>query len=143
MKFWDSSALVPLFVPEPESKSIMEILKADQVIMVWALTPVEILSALGRKFREGAIDRNTLSQAKSRLKGFERVWMEVKQLDLVRDRAERLLAVHLLRAGDSLQLAAALVGFSEQTEGIGFVTLDRNLAGAAEKEGFAVEGILL
>jgi predicted nucleic acid-binding protein len=143
LKFWDSSALVPLFVPESESKSIMEILKADQVVMVWALTPVEILSALGRKFREGAIDRNTLSQAKSRLKGFERAWMEVKQLDLVRDRAERLLAVHSLRAGDSLQLAAALVGFSEQTEGVNFVTLDRNLAGAAEREGFTVEGISL
>ena len=35
-------------------------------------------------------------------------WIEVDGLDAVRARAERILAVHPLRAADALQLAAAL-----------------------------------
>jgi len=109
-------------------------------MMVWALTPVEVLSAIYRKYRDGAIDRAALTRAKSRLKGYESAWVEVKQVDLVRDRTERLLSVHRLRAADSLQLAAALVGFEEMTEGAAFVTFDEALADAADKEGFLVEG---
>jgi len=54
----------------------------------------------------------------------------------VRDRARRLLEIHPLRAADSLQLAAALVASEEKPSQLPFVSLDRNLARAAEKEGF-------
>jgi hypothetical protein len=46
--------------------------------------------------------------------------------------------VHELRAGDALQLAAAIVASDHQTSAMEFVTLDRRLADAADKEGFRV-----
>jgi hypothetical protein len=49
-----------------------------------------------------------------------------------------LLAVHPLRAGDTVQLAAALEWCEARTEGAGFVCLDDRLRRAAGREGSAV-----
>lgn len=59
-------------------------------------------------------------------------------IDLVRERAHRLLEIHPLRAADALQLSAALIATEDQPNGFGFVTCDEVLATAAEKEGFTV-----
>jgi hypothetical protein len=45
---------------------------------------------------------------------------------------------HPLRAGDALQLAAALVACGERPEALPFVCLDDRLRDAARREGFAV-----
>ena len=50
---------------------------------------------------------------------------------MVRQTAMRLLLVHDLRAGDALQLAAALTAAEGQPEALGFVTLDDRLGRAA------------
>jgi hypothetical protein len=62
-------------------------------------------------------------------------------VERVRERARRLLEIHPLRAADSLQLGAALLTSEETPQGFPFVTLDRRLADAAEKEGFHVVGV--
>ncbi len=54
--------------------------------------------------------------------------------------AERLVETHPLRAGDALQLAAAIVAAEERPDSIEFVTFDRRQAEAAEREGFRVLG---
>ena len=59
-------------------------------------------------------------------------------LELVKQRAERWLRVHSLRAADALQSGAALLATQEQPQGIDFVNDDQNLAAAAHKEGFAI-----
>jgi hypothetical protein len=48
------------------------------------------------------------------------------------------LRVHALRAGDSLQLAAALVACEGRPGGLQFVSLDDRLNEAALREGFRV-----
>jgi uncharacterized protein len=50
----------------------------------------------------------------------------------------RLLRVHPPRAADAVQLAAALVATSEDPSQFAFLTSDRQLREAAEKEGFTV-----
>ena len=65
-------------------------------------------------------------------------WMEVQPSETVRNVAERLLAVHALRAADALQLAAALTACGAHAKGQGFVSLDQRLRIAAYKEGFTV-----
>ncbi len=70
------------------------------------------------------------------LRQLRECWTEVGDLALVNGRAERLLAVHPLRAADALQLAAALVVCEERPVGQRFVCLDANLASAARREGF-------
>jgi len=79
-----------------------------------------------------------LSDSCQRLHDLREDWNEVEALELVKQRAERLLRVHHLRAADALQLGAALLATQEQPQGIGFVSYDQNLAAAAHKEGFAV-----
>jgi hypothetical protein len=45
---------------------------------------------------------------------------------------------HPLRAGDALQLAAALVSSEDAPQGETFVCLDTRLRDAARREGFAI-----
>lgn len=105
MRFWDASAVVPLIVPESASLKCTDALAADPLMIVWALTPVEALSALYRKHREKRVSDGALAEARQRLDELRGAWTEVRDLKLVQDRAERLLALHTLRAADALQLA--------------------------------------
>ena len=45
MKFWDTSALVPLIVDEPGTKAARDLLAEDADVMIWTLTSVELLSS--------------------------------------------------------------------------------------------------
>jgi hypothetical protein len=76
-------------------------------------------------------------QAKRRLDAVAGHWIEIDGLSAVRARAERILAVHPLRAADALQLAAASV-LSRDRPHWPFVTGDMQLARVAELEGFDV-----
>lgn len=138
MRFWDSSAIVPLVVPEPVSAQTIEIYRQDQEMLVWVLTPTEVISALCRKVREGSITREEARHFRSELERLIKDWSEIHAVELVRDRANRLLEVHPLRAADALQLGSALVALGDQPQGFHFVTYDDTLAEAAEKEGFKI-----
>lgn len=138
MNFWDSSALVPLAVPEPQSAACSALYRHDSDVLVWALTPVEVLSALHRRQREGELSDEALALATASFDELRGKWSEVVDLEVVRPRAERLIAVHALRAADALQLAAALVACNEQPQQVPFVSLDHRLIDAARREGFKV-----
>lgn len=138
MRFWDSSAIVPLVARELQSSLCRRWLRADPVILVWTLSATEVVSALARKERDGAMTRAGFSQAKGSLARLETAWSEVTDVDRVRARARRLLEVHPLRAADALQLAAALVATEEEPGRMPFVTFDDRLATAAEREGFTI-----
>ncbi len=136
MRFWDASAIVPLLVFENSSRLLQSHYAENPALLVWCLTPTELLSALYRKSREGDLDGSRLATARRRLELLRGDWVEIQNLDRVRERAERLLAVHPLKAADSLQLAAALIAIEDRPRSFGFLTLDSTLAEAAQKEGF-------
>ena len=50
MRFWDSSAIVPLLVREENSDSLLDLREADRDMIVWWGTETECLSALARSF---------------------------------------------------------------------------------------------
>ncbi len=140
MRFWDASAVVPLVVAEEATNQCRKFLAEDPEVVVWCLTPVEVISALTRRRRESALKPTEFRKAKEQLVLLERAWSEVVSLERVRERARRLLESHPLRAADALQLAAALVAAEDNPADVPCVTLDRRLALAAEKEGFPVLG---
>jgi len=84
------------------------------------------------------LNHEELTSAKRRVVLFDQSSAVVLPTEAVRSRAERLLGVHTLRAGDALQLAAALLAAEEDPADLPFVTLDERLADAARKEGFPV-----
>jgi predicted nucleic acid-binding protein len=141
VKFWDASAIVPLVALEKETGEYRTLLAEDTDIVVWFLTPVEVISALTRRLREKSLKPMEFSRAKEHLATLEKAWSEVISVERVRERARRLLETHPLRAADSLQLAAALLTSEETPQGFPFVTLDQRLGDAAEKEGFDVIGV--
>ncbi len=137
MKFWDSSALLPLLLEEKNSATILGLLHADPAAIVWCLSEVEIESGIARRMREG-LAKEDEKAARSRLRLLSDRWNEVVSIDPVRKRAKRLLRNHPLSAADSLQLAAALICCEERPEELGFVCLDERLSDAARREGFSI-----
>lgn len=138
MRYWDASALVPIVIAEEESRLVREWLADDPVIVTWAWTRVELVSAVERRAREGTISSAQRREALDRFSQLAEVWDEVADLFPVRRRAIQLLARHSLRAADSAQLAAALLTAESDPASLTFVCLDERLADAAEREGFSV-----
>jgi len=112
MKFWDSSAVVPLLFDERETSVVRRLVAADPDVAVWALTSVEAWSAVARRRRDHGLPSPQLREARGRLSKMSAAWTEVPDGAEVRRTAMRLLDQHALRAADALQLAAAVVAAS-------------------------------
>lgn len=140
MRFWDTSALIPLVVSERGTSHAERWLREDPDVVVWTLSRVELLSALARRRREepGAA-RRLLAARRELLDAWGR-WSEVTAVEAVRRHAERLVEAHSIRAADALQIGAALVAAEDRPGSLGFVTFDGTQAVAAEREGFPVLG---
>jgi predicted nucleic acid-binding protein len=106
--------------------------------VTWWATAVEAASAFNRLHRQQELTVAGREQALTRLLHLRRRWHEVQPTDTLRDEAERLLAVHPLRAADALQLAAALTWCGHKARGRCFIGSDGALTNAAETEGFKV-----
>jgi uncharacterized protein len=140
MRYWDSSALVPIILEESHSSVMRERLGEDPGIVAWWGTQVEVASAIAREERRGFATEEQAEQAIARLRSLSEKWHEVEPCAAVRDTAVRLLRTHPLRAADALQLAAAVVAAEHRPDGLPFICLDERLQRAARKEGFAVVG---
>lgn len=143
MKFWDTSAIMPLCVDESGSTTVQAILERDPALVVWWATRTECVSAFMRQVREGSLSVAGERQTREVLETLGQVWIEVQPSTTVRRTAERLLAVHPLRAADALQLAAALQWCRGQPTNHGFVSFDKRLREAAHKEGFTLSPVEL
>jgi predicted nucleic acid-binding protein len=140
VKFWDSSALVPLIIDETSTDAMRALAREDRDVIVWMFTGVEMLSALGRLGRATKELSDLLPGARRDVTALFAHWTTVTHVDEVRRRAERLVGVHPLAAADAMQLAAAMTACSDRPETLDFVTLDQNLARCARLEGFRVVG---
>lgn len=140
MRFWDTSALVPLLLREPLSADARAWLGADRWVTVWWSTPVQCLSAIARAERDGRIRPAVVSDAIAALRLLRSGWSEVDATSRVRDIAERLVRTHPLCGADACQLAAAIVAAEGAPTTMPFVTLDARLADAAAREGFDIIG---
>jgi predicted nucleic acid-binding protein len=137
MKYWDTSAIVSVLIKENSTAALRALRDEDPDQIVWCLTPVEIVSALARRAREGLpVDQE--KAVRSAWSVLSERWEEVGAIELVRSRALRLLSTHPIRACDALQLAAALIACAERPESLPFVCLDDRLRDAARREGFPV-----
>ena len=140
MRFWDSSALVPLIIQQPDSRQTDAWFADDGQVAIWTLSVVEITSALWRLVREGRLGESAARDAESRAAELAAASHTVVDVNAARALAQRVLRVHPLRAADALQLAAALLWAGGQPHLRVLHTLDDRLAAAARREGFDVPG---
>jgi predicted nucleic acid-binding protein len=138
MRFWDSSALIPLLIREKSSDAMRTILTSDRHIAASVITPIEIESALWRRRHHGDFDAEQHSTAGETFAELTRSWSEIGDINVVRGIALDLLSRHVLRAADAIQLATAVVAAGSNRVPLAFITLDLDLAIAARAEGFAV-----
>jgi predicted nucleic acid-binding protein len=137
VKFWDSSAVVPLLVPEAMSGSMQRLYESDPVMVAWWASEIECTSAIARRERLGQLREDVAAEAFVRLNALRAGWHEVEPGEEVRESAKRLLRVHDLRSEDALQLAAAVFVAEARPSTLEFVSLDDRLLAAARREGFS------
>lgn len=134
--YLDASALVKLFVPEPESDALNDALEGAGDVVVSDLALTEMASALGRRMREGRIsaaEARRLQREAAKLAGLCR---HVELTPPIHRRAERLLLSSRdvpLRALDALHVASAL-----DVDAATIATFDPRLRAAALTQGLLV-----
>lgn len=138
MRFWDTSGVAALCVNEPGSSTVRAIALDDPAMVVWWATRTECISALVRRAREGGLSGSGERQARQVLRQLSDAWIEIQPSESLRGTAERLLAVHPLRAADAFQLAAALEWCQGHAADHALVSFDARLRDASHGEGFTV-----
>ena len=138
MRFWDTSAIMPLISREPLSEEMRRLLEEDAGIVVWWATRVECVSAISRRAREGSLGIEGEASARGLLDDLSESWTEARPTTRLRAMAEQALAAHQLRAADTLQLASAMIWCGSQPRGRPFVCLDERLRAAASRSGFVL-----
>lgn len=135
MRFWDASALVPLFIAETNTAKVERLLTSDEQIAAWWGSLVECVSAVARVERSGRGTADEVTGTLQRLHLLHDGWLEVSPSEEIRAEAQRLLRLHTLRAADALQLAAAK---ALAAHAFPFVSFDVRLRTAAQREGLRV-----
>ena len=135
MRFWDSSAIVPLCLAQPRTAESRAALANDREMVVWWGSAIECASAIARLHRDALLSDQEERSARETLFVLQRGWYEVQPGSALREQALRLLRLHPLRASDALQLAAALEWAGIPATGV-FMSFDERLQFAAAREGF-------
>lgn len=134
--YWDASPIIALLVGEPAATRYRRF--ENERIVTWWGTSLECISAIARRQREGAAAA-IVAESYRRLQAMRDGWQEVHASESLHRTAVRLLKTHPLRAGDALQLGAALVASNFEAHSARFLTEDARLKQAAEQEGFVVD----
>lgn len=139
--FLEATAFVKLFMQEPGSAALIELMEAaeDNRKLLSAATPLEIYAVVRRRERAGTITPEDAASALAVLR-LESARMVQQPLNpAVLEAARQLLDRTTLRWPDALQLGTALAArdMFQGTE-ILFVSSSAALLVAAEAEGFKV-----
>ena len=144
IRFADASSLVKRYANEPGSYWLRHELVHHQIVIA-QITSVEIVAALGRRFRQGDISEFALYQAGKRFLAHraKQQYQIVEMSAPIVDEAMRVAVAHDLRAYDAVQLATALVTAKGiERDRFFFVTADSQLEAASIAEGLQVENPL-
>lgn len=133
--YLDASALVKLYLPEAESDILNRQFRGRWDLHVSDLAVTEIVSALARRRREGALAAEDVARLYRTLLAHmgSGVFHRVEMVAEVHREAERILLtleIVTLRAADALHLALAIAAGSKS-----IVTYDQRLAEAARRVG--------
>jgi predicted nucleic acid-binding protein len=133
--YLDASALVKLYLPEPESDDLNLLLVGRHDVVASDLAVTEIVSSLCRRRREGSLTTAVVTRLRRALLGHIEagVYRRSELIPAAHREAERLLisvGAVPLRALDALHLALAL-----GADAASLVTWDRRLGTAARAVG--------
>jgi predicted nucleic acid-binding protein len=134
--YLETSSLVKLYVREPDSDAVRELISAADVVATSILAYAEARAAFARKRREKGISDAAYKSVKEAL---ERDWPSYFILSAAGQTVKTagdLAEKHALRGFDALHLASALDLRLSGASSIRFLTADNRLRDAARAEGF-------
>jgi predicted nucleic acid-binding protein len=138
--FWDASALVPLCVNQSQTPKSIALYQSYDAVVWWA-TPIEIASALARLVRVQQLDSAGWTKSRKLTEALADSWSVIQPTQAIQGNAIRLINRLGLKAGDALQLAAALDWCEDFPDGAVFLTGDQKLREAAVISGFDAKAL--
>ena len=130
--YFDTSAVVKRYVFEPGALQARSLLRRHDFLSS-AITPLEILSALGRRRRTGEISEKNFTAAIRRIGSDKRSWELIELTAVVLSRTEQIIPQSSMRALDALHIASALAFQAAAGLRVPFVTGDHRQRDAAEQ----------
>ena len=116
----DTSALVKLYVPEPESSAVQTLIESAQVSAISLIAFAEARAAFARKRRERAIGPKDYGRV---VQEFDDDWEHYFIVDVTESlvkRAAQLAERHGLRGYDAIQLSSAILLRQQSGEAVSF-----------------------
>lgn len=138
MNYFDTSALVKLFVEEAGSEIVDELFARGGPVATARIAAAEAHAAFARRWRDRSISERDFLRLR---RDFDRDWPAMVRVDVTEEvvrRTRDLVHRHPLRGYDSVHLAAALELASELETAVTFVTADERLGAAALAERLTV-----
>jgi len=135
----DTSALVKLYVPEPESSAVQALVGSAQIAAVSVIAFAEARAAFARKRRERAVGQKDYRRI---VEEFNDDWDHFFIVDVTEPlvkRAAQLAEKHGLRGYDAIQLSSAIVLREQSGEAVSFCCFDDRLLRASRREGLKPE----
>ena len=134
LAYFDTSALVKNYIQEAGSARVRELLGTYEFVSS-AIAPIELRSAVRRRYRQGEITRQHYTAILTRVKQDRDFWQLVEPVPQVLTKAEDLVVAYNVRTLDAIHLASAVdIQFAIGIP-LPFITADeRQLAAARECE---------
>lgn len=135
--YLDTSALVKLYAPEPESDAVQELVESAEVTAVSLIAYAEARAAFARKRQEHAIEAKEYRRL---IQEFNDDWDHYFIIDVTESlvkRAGRLAEKHALRGYDSIQLSSAILLRAQSRQSVTFCCFDDRLLHAGWREGLS------
>jgi uncharacterized protein len=138
VNYFDSSAIVKLFIVEPGTQRVHELFASDREFAVSRVGYAEVHAGFARRRRDGSLDSNAYEKI---VQLFDAQWLLCARIDLRDDvlaMTRALVRRHPLRGFDAIHLASAITLKPHVGEGIQFVASDDRLLAAAQAEGLSI-----
>ncbi|HEX4494193.1 MAG TPA: type II toxin-antitoxin system VapC family toxin [Thermoanaerobaculia bacterium] len=136
--YLDSSAFVKRYLEEPGGIQVRQLIADAEALGSVDITRVEVVAALGKAVRLGAI---TLEHGEASRRFFQTEWRDLSRVEItdhVLERAADLAWSHGLRGYDSVQLAAAMIWQDRLGFSVTLAAFDVKLWEAAARVGLEV-----
>ena len=132
LAYFDTSALVKNYVQEAGSARVRELVAAYEFLSS-AIAPIELLSAVQRRYRQGEITRPNYNAIVARVKTDRTFWQLVESVPQVLTKAEEVVVNHNVRTLDAIHLASALIIQQSLHTPFPFISADERQLAAARR----------
>jgi len=132
LAYFDTSALVKNYIQEAGSARVRELLGTYELVSS-AIAPIELQSAVRRRYRQGEMTSRHHKAILLRVKQDRDFWQLVEPVPQVLTKAEEIVVAYNVRTLDALHLASAIDIQDAMGIPLPFITADeRQLAAARD-----------